>query len=270
MKKVFLLIFVCFVFLGCGRHQPVQMILIEGGTFIMGSPFGEHDRDFDEMPHNVTVSSFYMGVFEITQEEYRSVMRRNPSFFKGRNLPVETITWYDAIEYCNRLSKKEGLTPVYSINGTNVTWDRSANGYRLPTEAEWEYAARAGTITPFSTGENIETSQANFNGRFPYNNSLPGVFLETTTEVGSFPPNTWGLYDMHGNVFEMCWDWFDYYTRNEAVRIDPAGPAAGNHRIIRGGSWANGGNVLRSAYRGITFPGLGNDRIGFRIARNAQ
>lgn len=122
-----------------------NLVLINGGTFQMGSPETEMQRESDETLHDVTVSDFYIGKYEVTQSEYEKIMGVNPSNFKGENLPVENVSWYDAVEYCNKLSESEGLTPVYTVDGENVSWDRSANGYRLPTEAEWEYAARAGT-----------------------------------------------------------------------------------------------------------------------------
>ena len=144
------------------------LILINGGTFEMGSPETEMQREEDETQHEVTVSDFYIGRYEVTQSEYEEVIGENPSNFKGENLPVENVSWYDAIEYCNKLSKKEGLTLVYTIDGENVSWDRSANGYRLPTEAEWEYAARAGTTTPFNTETSISDEEANYYGHYPY------------------------------------------------------------------------------------------------------
>ena len=234
----------------------------------MGSPSGEYDRDFDETLRSITVSSFYIGKYEVTQREYRRIMRSNPSNFKGNNLPVESVSWFNAIDFCNRLSHKEGLIPVYSFDGEKIIWDRNANGYRLPTEAEWEYACRAGTTTPFNTGNNITSQQANYDGNFPYHDNPQDAFLQTTTVVGSFPANLWGLFDMHGNVFEWCWDWYGNYQRNDL--IDPAGNDSGAYRVIRGGSWANSAYAVRSAYRGIYIPNSGNERIGFRLARNAQ
>lgn len=134
----------------------------------MGSPESEMQRETDEVQHNVTVSNFYIGRYEVTQKQYEEVMGENPSNFKGDNLPVENVSWYDAIDFCNKLSQNEGLTPVYTIDGDNVGWDRSANGYRLPTEAEWEYAARAGTTTPFNTEDSISDEEANYYGHYPY------------------------------------------------------------------------------------------------------
>jgi formylglycine-generating enzyme required for sulfatase activity len=181
-------------------------VKIQGGTFMMGSPANEPGRDSDETQHQVTVSSFYMNRYEVTQAEYRAVMWTNPSRFKGDNLPVEEVSWYDAVAYCNQRSEAEGLNPAYVINGTDVRWNRAVNGYRLPTEAEWEYACRAGTTTPFNTGDNITTDQANYEGNNPYNNNAKGVYRERPVNVGSFAANPWGLYDMHGNVWEWCWD----------------------------------------------------------------
>jgi formylglycine-generating enzyme required for sulfatase activity len=195
-----------------------------------------------------------MGKYEVTQAEYQSVMGTNPSYFKWSNLPVEQVSWYDAAEFCNRLSQSEGLTPAYTINGTNVTCNWNANGYRLPTEAEWEYACRAGTTTPYSTGNNITTSQANFNSG-------------STKSVGSFAPNPWGLYDMHGNVWEWCWDWYGNYS--SGAQNNPRGPVSGDNRVIRGGGWGIYGQYLRSAIRlDLSLsPSDGADSVGFRLVR---
>ena len=213
-------------------QRPDTMVRINGGTFLMGSPGNEIDRDSGEVQHRVTVSSFSMGKNPVTLGEFRGfadtsgyrtdaeksgggavwtsaglrmkreVSWKNPDFNQEENYPVVLISWYDAVQYCNWLSAQEGKTPAYSINGTDVTWNRNASGYRLPTEAEWEYACRAGNATPFNTGSNITTSQANYNGNNPYNNNPAGEFRQRTTAVGSFAANSWGLCDMHGNVWE--------------------------------------------------------------------
>jgi len=261
-------------------------VFIKGGTFTMGSPEREYKKDMEryrfssevfykEVQHKVTVSSFFMGKYEVTQLEYQDVMGTNPSIFKGNYLPVENITWYNAIDYCNKRSQNEGLTPAYTRNGDNVTWNKNANGYRLPTEAEWEYACRAGRTTRFNTGINIKTSQANYNGNDPNKNNAIGIYREKTTAVGSFAPNAWGLYDMHGNVWEWCWDWYGEYPSKS--QIDPVGASSGDYRVARGGSWFNNVTELRSAMRaalpplfqgtGINGGGYGP---GFRLARNAQ
>jgi formylglycine-generating enzyme required for sulfatase activity len=247
------------------RQQAPNMVRINGGTFMMGSPASEPERVSNEVQHSVTVSSFYMGNYEVTQREWREVMGNNPSYFKGDNLPVEEISWYEAVEYCNKRSQREGLTPAYTINGENVTWNRNANGYRLPTEAEWEYACRAGTTTPFNTGNIITTGQANYDGNYPYNGNTKGEYRGKTWAVGSGAANTWGLYDMHGNVWEWCWDWYGEY--GGGAQTDPVGPASGSNRVVRGGSWGNNGQYLRSAQRDNVTPSLRASYVGFRLAR---
>ena len=173
---------------------PVGFVRINGGTFTMGSLANEPERMDREGPQRqVTVSGFFMGRHQVTQREYEEIMGTNPSEFRGPNLPIESVSWFDAVEYCNRRNQREGLTPAYTISGTGnnrtVTWNRNANGYRLPTEAEWEYACRAGTTTPFNTGNNITTAQANYDGNYPYNNNVRGEYRERTTPVGSFAAN---------------------------------------------------------------------------------
>jgi formylglycine-generating enzyme required for sulfatase activity len=265
------------------QPAPANMVRIQGGTFTMGSPASEPMHESNETLHQVTVSSFYMGKYQVTQREYQAVMGTNPSYFKGDNLPVECVSWYDALVYCNRLSMKEGLSPAYRINGStdpsvwgtvptdsNATWNAvtivvGSNGYRLPTEAEWEYACRAGTTTPFNTGNNITTAQANYDGNWPYNNNAKGTYREKTTAVGSFVPNPWGLYDMHGNVWEWCWDWYGSYASGS--QTDPVGASSGSVRVRSGGSWDSGGQDVRSAYRGNTYPDFRHFSLGFRLIR---
>ena len=256
-----------------------DLILINGGTYLMGSPETEMQRETDEVQHEVTVSDFSIGRYEVTQKEYEEVMGENPSDFEGENLPVENVTWYDAIEYCNKLSEKERLTPVYTIDGENVSWDRSANGYRLPTEAEWEYAARAGTTTPFNTENSISDEEANYYGHYPYGieenyftqenlETEPGQYRQTTVEVDSFAPNKWGLYNIHGNVEEWC---FDYYGAYDLENTDnPSGPTTGTLRINRGGGWNDYAKHLRCAYRASTTPDQKMSNIGFRVVRNGD
>jgi len=264
---------------------PANFVRVEGGTFQMGSPLNESERYDGDIQHRVTISSFYMGKYQVTQEEYEAVMGTNPSYFKGANLPIENVSWYDAIEYCNRLSQKEGLTPAYTIDKSRsdpnnksdydvvrwlVTWNLNTNGYRLPTEAEWEYACRAGTTTLFNTGNNITTDNANYNGNFPYDDgSYPfnnkGIYRQRTTPVGNFAPNPWGLYDMHGNVWEWCWDWYGYYS--SSPQTDPRGAVSGAKRVIRGGSWSHSATDLLSAYRLSNTPSNRLDCSGFRLVR---
>jgi formylglycine-generating enzyme required for sulfatase activity len=261
-----------------------NMVWIEGGTFNMGSPKTEAERSNDEIQHEVTVSGFYMGKYLITQAQYETVTGNNPSrLFKGQpDNPVEQVNWYYAVVFCNKLSLTEGLEPVYSLQGStdpdtwgaiprnrNSTWDAvimnmEANGYRLPTEAEWEYACRAGTTTPFNTGDNITTDQANYNGQ-PYRNNPRGTRRGKTTEVGSFEPNDWGLYDMHGNVYEWCWDRLGKYPTEE--QKDPTGAATGNARVERGGCWGGYAGSLRSAARYGDPPNAQDSQLGIRLVR---
>jgi len=292
-----LAIAVCLAACASKPEQPAtanEMVFIQGGTFTMGSPPEEKDREDNETQHSVTVSSFYMGRTEVTQKDYKAVMGRNPGEYKGDDLPVENVTWFNAVQYCNARSRKEGLTPAYKIFFTRVTWNKAANGYRLPTEAEWEYACRAGTETAFNTGNSITASQANFNGSGDvfHKGGEKGVYLGTPAAAGSYPPNAWGLYDMHGNVEEWCWDWYEWYDSES--QTDPSGPPGTStkwhveisggfvtlstehrlkYRIMRGGGWGNLARSLRSAYRYGGVPSLirswVESGVGFRLARNA-
>lgn len=258
---------------------PEGFLFISGGTFDMGSPDSEAWRSADETQHTVTVSDFYMSAYEVTQQEYASVMGENPSNFSGENLPVESISWLDAVAYCNARSEQEGLTPAYTIDGSSVSWDRSANGYRLPTEAEWEYACRAGTITPFNTETSISAEESNYWGDYPYMiedhyfdqgnlETQPGVYRQTTVEVNSFSPNAWGLYNMHGNVGEWVWDYYGKYGAE--AQTDPTGPETGTRRVYRGGGWNDFAKNLRSAYRAAMPQENSNYNIGLRLVRNVS
>lgn len=251
---------------------PADFVLIRGGTFTMGSPITELERSRDETQHRVTVSDFYIAKSEVTQMEYRALMGNNPSASQNDNLPVENVTWFDAVRYCNARSVQEGLTPAYTINGETVTWNRNANGYRLPTEAEWEYACRAGTTTPFNTGNNINDSQANFNNSYGYNNDasgrVTGGYRRGTVAVNSFNQNQFGLFDMHGNVWEWCWDWYGEYSTT--AQTNPTGSAAGTLRVYRGGGWNDVPRHIRSAYRAVSPPYISSYNIGFRLARNVR
>ena len=257
---------------------PEEFVLIKGGTFQMGSSESEAWRIEDETAHTVTLSDYYISQYEVTQEEYQAVMGTNPSAFSGENMPVDSVSWMDAILYCNARSTQEGLTPAYTVEGQNVSWDRSANGYRLPTEAEWEYACRAGTETPFNTETSISADEANYWGHYPYLiednyfsqgnlETKPGVYRQTTVAVGSFQPNAWGLYDMHGNVGEWVWDWYGSYETGE--QTDPTGPDIGTLRVNRGGGWNDFAKNLRSAYRATLPPDSASFNLGLRLVRNA-
>lgn len=255
------------------------LVLLPGGTVTIGSPDSERQRQADETQHQVTLSAFYVDPHEVTQQDYQAVMGTNPSHFRGDNLPVEQVTWYDAINYCNKLSEARGLTPVYEIDGTTVTWNRAADGYRLLTEAEWEYAARAGTQTVFYEGGQIVADQVNFCGSYPYlieenylSHQNPEVVTSTyrqeTMPVDGLAPNSWGLYHMEGNVSEWC---FDYYAPYDtAQNTDPCGPSSGSLRVNRGGGWNDFAKHVRTAYRSVTTPDTVEQNLGFRIARNAE
>lgn len=256
------------------NNQNNQYTLIKGDTFQMGSPESEPERSSDEIQHNVTVGDFYMSKTEVSQKEYQEIMGVNPSATKGDNLPVTNITWYDAIQYCNKLSQKEGFTPCYTISGNTVTWDKSANGYRLPTEAEWEYSARANTTTPFSFGDYVHNSDANCYNAYGYNNDASGnwvngsdAYLRKTVPVTQYSANDYGLYNMHGNVAEWVWDWYSEYDSKSAT--NPTGSESGNAKIVRGGGWNDHPKHIRSAYRGAQPADVGLYSIGIRPVRSA-
>lgn len=257
---------------------PENFVLIKGGSFQMGSPDSEAWRGADETQHSVTVSDFYMSKYELTQKEYEEITGSNPSNFSGEDLPVENISWLDAVAYCNARSEKDGLTPVYTIDGQNVSWDRSANGYRLPTEAEWEYACRAGTTTPFYMENSPSADDANYYGHYPYEiednyfsqenlEVKPGEYRETTVPVDSFSENLYGLYNMHGNVSEWVWDYYGEYGADE--QTDPAGPTSGTLRVYRGGGWNDFAKNMRSAYRATLEQNKGSFNLGIRLVLNA-
>ena len=258
--------------------MPEDFVLINGGSFEMGSGEDEPWRSADERLHTVTVSDYYMSAYEVTQGEYSELMGGNPSTFSGDSLPVENITWYDAAAFCNARSAREGLTPAYTIEGASVTWDKSANGYRLPTEAEWEYACRAGTTTPFNTETSISPEESNYYGHYPLGieenyfsqgnlETQPGQYRQTTVDEGSFAPNKWGLYDMHGNVSEWVWDYYGEYAAEP--HSDPTGPESGVLRVTRGGGWNDFAKNLRSAYRATTPADSATYNLGMRLVRSA-
>ena len=248
-----------------------DMALIKGGTFTMGSDESEPERDVDETKHNVTVSDFYMSPTEVTQAQYQAVMGKNPSESKGDNLPVTNITWYDAIAYCNALSRANGLTEAYTVDGNTVVWNKSADGYRLPTEAEWEYAARAKTETPFNFGDYVQDSDANCYNAYGYNNDASGNwvngYIGHTVEVTDYNANSNGLYNVHGNVAEWVWDWYSDYDTTKTN--NPTGNSSGNTKVVRGGGWNDQPKHIRSAYRQAQPADVPLYAIGMRVARGA-
>jgi len=231
---------------------PENFVLIRGGTFMMGSPERETDRSTNETLHKVKVSDFAICRYAVTQEEWQKVTGSNPSSFKGDNLPVEKVSWDDCQAFIKKLNEKTG-----------------GGLFRLPTEAEWEYACRAGTTTPFSTGENLTTGQANYDGYYPYRDYSKGAYRKTTVPVDSFQPNGFGLYNMHGNVWEWCSDWYGsvYYEecRKQGVVENPQGLETGSYRVLRGGSWNSFAGSCRSAYRSSGTPGARLICVGFRL-----
>jgi len=230
----------------------MTFMYIPSGTFMIGSPPNEPNRDNDESQHRVTISKpFYIQTTEVSQGQWRRVMGDNPSHFKncGDDCPVENVTWKDVQEFIRKLNQMEGI-------------DR----YRLPTEAEWEYACRAGTTTPFYTGTCISTEQANYDGNYPMPGCPRGEDRKKTFRVGSFQPNSWGLYDMHGNVWEWCQDWYGDYPTGQVT--DPKGPSSGDSRVIRGGSWGGNAGGCRSTNRDGDDPDFRFSRLGIRVARD--
>ena len=258
-----------------GNGVTVEMIAIPGGVFTMGAPTSEAEsRDNERPQHRVTIQPFYMGKYTATQAQWKAVAKLpkikldldpDPSHFKGNNRPVETVSWREAVEFCARLSKKTG------------------RNYRLPSEAEWEYACRAGTTTPFHFGQTITTDQVNYNGNYTYGNSRKGKYREETTDVGSFPPNAFGLYEMHGNIWEWCADpWHDSYkgAPNDGRVWDEKDNdnryqnsmdllvKSGNDdrtRLLRGGSWNYYPRGCRSAFRDPNASDSRVDLSGFRF-----
>jgi formylglycine-generating enzyme required for sulfatase activity len=249
----------------------LKLVLIRAGAFQMGSPAYESERGDDEILHEVKLTRpYYLGVYEVTQSEYKRVMDRNPSIFSsvsGQNtdrFPVEKVSWFDAIDFCNVLSRIDGLPEYYKVSKMQVSINGGA-GYRLPTEAEWEYACRAGSRTSFSFGDILNGQLANVDGGTPYGTKTNGPFLKRTTTVGSYEPNAFGLYDMHGNVWEWCFDSHGVYPSHAVT--DPKGPNNGHWNVRRGGAWNDIAMRARTAFRGTCSPSMTDNSQGFRVAR---
>ncbi|MCH8922550.1 MAG: formylglycine-generating enzyme family protein [Planctomycetes bacterium] len=249
----------------------MKLVHIPAGTFKMGSPRGEAERDDKELLHEVKIStSFYLGAYEVTQAEYVGVMKDLPKFrnraaFKGDDNPAENIEWKLAKQFCKQLTARAA--------------EKSAGRtYRLPTEAEWEYACRGGKSTVFHAGDSLSSKQANFNGGYPYGDGEKGQYLRKTVKGGSYQPNAFGLYDMHGNVAEWCADWYDPKYYQDSPQEDPLGPPFGvidtrftnfdkNNFfvVVRAGSWVDDGRACRAAYRFRAMPNTQYRLIGFRV-----
>ena len=276
-----------------------EMVWIEPGSFMMGSPSSDAGRDDDEDQHRVELTEgFYVGTLEVTQGLWSSVMGSNPASgqeYGGYSLsspdyPAVYISWCDAVIFANKLSARDGLTPAYRLpsgftssmsdyacnsKSGSVSWDRSSDGYRLLTEAEWEYAARSGSVDRYA-GTSRDSEMCRYgNVLNPSSKSAFGFDWESFScedghavlaPVGSFESNAWGLYDMSGNVWEWCWDWSGEYPENASV--DPSGPSTGSNRVYRGGSWSNWPAILRAAYRGGSNPALAGGDLGLRPSRS--
>lgn len=231
-------------------YTGMEFIWVPGGTFEMGHSWVPYLTSIDEQPeHTVELDGFWLGKYPVTQAQWERIMGSNPSHFKGPNNPVEKVSWNDAQDFIRALHARS-----------------SAIGFRLPTEAEWEYSARAGTETYRYWGNDIDCSRANF-GSSPSHGECNGRNPDQTSVVGSYPPNPWGLYDMLGNVLEWCQDWYDenYYT--QSPRCNPTGPDSGTLRVSRGGSWLQKSNRVRSAFRSRNSPDNRSNSIGFRLVR---
>jgi len=233
------------------------MVFVQGGTFEMGSNKVTREKPI----HSVTVDDFYISETEVTQAEWKAVMGNNPSRFKGDNLPVERVSWYDAVEFCNKKSEMEGLTPCYSGKKKKIKCNFNANGYRLPTEAEWEYAARGG-IHHTDDYKYAGTTANLGDYAWYYSNSS-----SQTHAVGTKLPNQLGIYDMSGNVYEWCNDWYDSNYYSSSPQNNPTGPTNGSYRVLRGGSWDNYADYCRVAFRGRNDPNSGYLYYGFRFLR---
>ncbi|NCA83577.1 MAG: formylglycine-generating enzyme family protein [Opitutae bacterium] len=244
-----------------GGGVKLELVWCPAGSYTRGSPANEAGRSDDETQHRVTLTKgFWMGKHEVTQAQWEAVTGSNPSHFKnaGKSAPVESVSWDDCQEFVRKLNAR--------VPGA---------GFRLPTEAEWEYACRAPSAgsgqagtSAFHYGNDLDATMANFDGNYPYGNGRKGEYRQTTVAVGTFRPNAWGLYDMHGNVWEWCQDWYGDYPTGSVT--DPAGPGSGSFRVYRGGGWYSSARGCRSASRYGSDPGSRSGILGLRLARDPQ
>jgi formylglycine-generating enzyme required for sulfatase activity len=245
---------------GAGQVVAIhELMRVPRGTFTMGSAPDADMRSDDELRHDVTLTEpYYLGRVPVDQRLWETIRGQNPSFFSGDQLPVEQISFYDALAFCNALSELEGLTPVYELTETEAKWVvRAGGGYRLPTEAEWEHACRAGSLSPFWCGDSLTMVHATFGRR-------QGV---RTTPWGQYPPSPWGFYDFHGNVWEWVFDGYDRYATGAVM--DPVNDLDVEARVARGGSWASEMSECRSATRTSFSPWHLHNNVGFRLALSA-
>ena len=250
----------------------IELVSLLGGTFMMGGRDEDENAQINEKPvHRITLSPFWMSRTEITQGVFETVMGKNPSSFAGnKNRPADSVSWYDAVEFCNALSIKAGLKPVYIISksrkdpqNTNpsdtlkwtITVSANADGFRLPTEAEWEFACRAGTESPYFNGQKADKDYSWFEKNAD----------DATHDVAKKKANPAGLFDMTGNVWEWCQDWHDESYYRVSAELNPAGPASGSEKILRGGSWINSGENMRSSVRNWSSPAEASNNMGFRV-----
>jgi formylglycine-generating enzyme len=266
------------IFANAQPKPEIEWTNIPAGKFTMGSDETEAGRNNNENKHNVTLSAFKMSKYETTVAQFKSFIdatgyltdaEKGTGNYKGSVIGIgenkntnPLINWrYDAVGNLRPL--KEYNHPVLHVSWNDAHAFAEWMGCRLPTEAEWEYACRADSTSAFNTGENLTTEQANYNGTFPYNNNKKGIYREKTMPVGSFSPNGWGLFDMHGNVNEWCSDWYGNYPNDEVT--DPQGPQTGTSHIIRGGSWNYPAKSCRNASRKYQEPIFRTNDLGFRI-----
>jgi formylglycine-generating enzyme required for sulfatase activity len=242
----------------------IDLVSVRGGSFTMGSPKSQADRRDDEVEHTVTVSDFSIGKTEVTQVQYQAVMGWNPSYFSrvdnAPRHPAEQVSWYDAIAFCNKLSAMAGLIPAYEIKGTTISHVATATGYRLPTEAEWEYAARGGAT---ADGTLYAGSASLDEAAWFYGNSD-----QWTHPFGQLKANGLGLVDMSGNIWEWCYDWYgDYPTM---AGVDPVGGTSGPYRTLRGGSWGSTADYCTVSNRNYNYPNYRHYYVGFRVVAPAS
>lgn len=271
-KLVIFILFFIVLLISAQENKDDYFIYVEGGTFMMGN----NDGAPDEKPaHEVTLNSFWIGKYEVTQKEFKEIMGYNNSKFQGEDRPVDNVSWYEAIEFCNKKSEKDKLKAVYKIDKTQkdpnnlntgdiqkwlITIDKTANGYRLPTEAEWEFAVRGGLKSKgyIYSGAN-EAEKVAWCGKSA---------KEGTNQVGKLQPNELGIYDMNGNVFEWCWDWYDPNYYSLKVKENPMGPDKGENKVMRGGAWDRSPKFISVSIRNSINLWFSSRINGFRICKN--